>query len=114
MWAIFTAYVEMYHGQTLTVAEYPQEITDVKTLYPSNISIYPNPTSGTFTIENKSLTYVIITDISGKIIFQSDIKGRTQDSQASIQIDLSGVRKGIYLLQIKTAKSIYAEKLIVY
>ena len=62
-------------------------------------SIYPNPTSGIFTIEltelseNSSLT---VYDMLGKIIV------RKESITTTTQIDLSGNEKGIYLINIQT------------
>jgi len=70
----------------------------------NDISIYPNPTTGIITIGNLNLLgfqnltglNVEITDITGKIVFNSDIS----DNSSSIEIDLSQLEKGVYFLNL--------------
>ncbi len=64
-----------------------------------NISIYPNPSKGIVTIGNLMNMTVLdlkITDITGKTVFQSKIENR----QSSLEIDLSEIKKGVYLFSI--------------
>jgi len=70
-------------------------------------SIYPNPTSGVINLKiqpDEQIISVLVTDISGKVVFQPDDINST--------IDLSGLRKGIYFVSISTSKNNYIEKLI--
>ena len=71
---------------------------------------YPNPSSGTFTIATKENSYgLIITNVLGKIVYQSEIK-----SQKS-EIDLSKQPKGIYFLQvIDEKKNVSNKKIIIH
>ena len=70
----------------------------------NDISIYPNPTTGIITIGNLNLLgfqnltglNVEITDITGKIVFNSDIS----DKSSSIEIDPSRLEKGVYFLNL--------------
>jgi len=66
----------------------------------NDISIYPNPTTGIITIGNLARTGKVwsieITDITGKIVFNSDIS----DNSSSIKIDLSQLEKGVYFLNL--------------
>ncbi len=79
----------------------------------NQISIYPNPSNGIFTINNEQLTnnngQLTITDITGKIIKQYTITC-TERSQS---VNLENQPKGIYFLTIKTEKGIYTEKIII-
>jgi len=67
----------------------------------NDISIYPNPTTGIITIGNlegfKNLQGLEITNITGKIVFQSEIT----NYQSSIEIDLSQLEKGVYFINFK-------------
>jgi uncharacterized protein (TIGR02145 family) len=73
----------------------------------NNISIYPNPTKGIVTIgnlENLTGLDLKITDITGKIVFQSKFE-RSEvspygNSKSSFEIDLSEIKKGVYLFSI--------------
>ena len=62
----------------------------------NDISIYPNPTTGIITIGNPTCIGQVleITDITGKIVFQSKIT----NYQSSTEIDLSWAEKGVYFI----------------
>ena len=70
----------------------------------NNITIYPNPSNGIFTITNNELqiTNIEIVDITGKTIQYSVI-----NNQYSIN------KKGIYFIKMKTENSTYTEKIII-
>ena len=70
------------------------------------LNIYPNPTNGIIHIETKNIQTIEIIDMTGKIVKQ------LQETSNKIQIDLSKVHKGIYLIKIKTGKGIVTEKII--
>lgn len=73
-----------------------------------SIHIYPNPTHGKISIENKKneIQSITITDIHGKIIQQHHI------SHQNIDIDLSHEAKGLYFLNIKMANQIRVKKVL--
>jgi hypothetical protein len=74
----------------------------------TGISIYPNPTSGVFTINNRGLTIdnLSIFDILGKQIIEKT------DMQQNETIDLSGFENGIYLVRIQTENRYLIKKII--
>jgi len=68
-----------------------------------NISIYPNPTNGLFTIDMGSYSEAVnytVTSIDGRIVTK---KSNVTDNK--ISIDLGNERKGIYLLKLHNDKS---------
>lgn len=69
----------------------------------NNISIYPNPTSGKFSINASELTNKIklysLTDIYGKMILQQNID---LNNNNVFEIDLSKYKTGIYFLRLDT------------
>ncbi len=69
----------------------------------SNINIYPNPTNGTINIEGNSDSEVLITDITGKIVF-SGVNITT--------VDLSNQNKGVYLIKIISRDKVETHKII--
>ena len=77
----------------------------------NSFSVYPNPSSGKFTIENKSpatTTYETqISNIMGEEIYQKKSSGE------SFQIDISGQPNGIYFLRVKTSDGVATKKIIV-
>ncbi len=74
-----------------------------------SITIYPNPSNGTFYIKNpqgfKNLVGLVITDITGRTIHKS--KSVIPNSQLVIN------KKGIYFIKIQTENQIFTEKLII-
>ncbi len=89
---------------TVTVA------VGIANLSANQISIYPNPSNGIFTIQNftnSQIQNLIITDITGKIIKQFTI----YNSQFTINI--SNQPAGIYFLKINSNDGIYTEKIII-
>ena len=70
-----------------------------------NIKVYPNPTSSKLFVEN-SLEIegaIVVRSIDGKVLQHSQIHG-----QETIELNLESLRRGTYILQIKTAnRSLY-------
>ncbi|MDG1719322.1 MAG: T9SS type A sorting domain-containing protein [Flavobacteriales bacterium] len=78
----------------------------------SNISIYPNPSSGMFTIEFKRVTEkssnISIVNSIGNIVFSEDLI----IGESSRNIDLSEFSQGIYLIELQTELGFYKKKII--
>ncbi len=73
------------------------------------IQIYPNPTSGIFTVDlpaSTSSCAITITDITGKTI-STRISAREKED-----FDLSTYPKGIYLIQVETDDKKYNQKIV--
>lgn len=77
----------------------------------STFNIYPNPTSHKVFIETpKNASYQIsLTDISGKLIKQVE----TQRRDRVIEIDVSNLLKGIYLVELKSELNSIIQKLVI-
>ncbi len=120
----FTANLVGYEVYTDNVIVDGDEIVEIN-LIPTNIqslenqiSIYPNPSNGIFTVTNpqgfKNLVGLEITDITGKIIYSKD---KAYLVSTTTQIDLTRghahLHKGIYFITINTAKGIFTQKLII-
>lgn len=76
-------------------------------IQPNNISFYPNPSEGIFTVDHKFTNGEIsIYNSLGKIILQSQI------NESTSQIDLSEQPSGLYFVQIISDSKYYSEKLI--
>jgi hypothetical protein len=74
-----------------------------------NVSVYPNPSNGSFTLQiaaagNKT---VRLTDLSGKIIKE------IITSEQSIQFSENTVSSGVYLVNVSTELGSITKKLIV-
>ncbi len=71
-------------------------------------SIFPNPVDNLFTIQlgESSDAIITLTDIDGKLIMQQ------AGSQSQFQFDISSLPKATYLLNIKTEKGEFSQKII--
>lgn len=75
------------------------------------ISIYPNPSNGTFNIKNTSLINldkVTIYDMSGRLISEYDMR----NSARVETINLYGASKGMYFVNIHSEKAMITKKLV--
>jgi lamin tail-like protein/type IX secretion system substrate protein/pullulanase-like protein/PKD domain-containing protein/rhamnogalacturonan lyase-like protein len=85
-------------------------VTDVNELLANSVVVYPNPTTGVFTIEFSADTKaeVEIIDITGKEVYSKTLSNSTS-------INISGVHKGIYFVRIVDVKTGYQhiQKLII-
>ena len=84
-----------------------QLVTSVEDIENNQISIYPNPSNGAFSIiyNEEKTTNIQITDISGKIIY----KQQSVIPNAQFVIN----EKGIYFITIEAEKGIYTERIII-
>jgi hypothetical protein len=74
------------------------------------ITVYPNPTSGRFTISSKTgINDVEVYDIQGRQVYS----GVNFNEQKSAKIDLSGYSKGIYIMNVRSGAKIYNYKIVV-
>jgi hypothetical protein len=77
-------------------------LNSIKATKINRLNIYPNPTTGIFTIECDNLNYVEIYSTTGQRLMNT-----RQNS-----IDLNYMPNGIYIIKISNGNSIYMEKLI--
>lgn len=74
----------------------------------NEISMYPNPASDNVILENlEGNTTINILDFTGKLVYT------TQTVHESLQLDLTGFTKGIYLVQIISRDKTMVKKLVV-
>lgn len=80
------------------------------TVQEGNITVYPNPTNGKFTISsNSTISSIEIYNLLGELI-RSNF---TFNQQTSTEIDLSKESKGLYFAKMKVGTKVYARKIIV-
>jgi hypothetical protein len=79
----------------------------------ASMRVYPNPTSGVFTveIENASASDLVITltNIQGQVVYQNKVANAV-NHQETISNDLS---KGMYFLSVNNGKEVKVQKVIV-
>jgi len=80
--------------------------TNVKENISENIRIYPNPASDFVIIQAKNTLEIVISDLSGKTIYQQE---NCSDSE---KININNLHKGVYIVLVKTEQKVYTQKLI--
>ena len=80
----------------------------------ANIIIYPNPSSGFFTLslpENLNVLSVEVYDFTGRLVFVD--KGSVYTKPLKREVDLSAQSSGSYILVLRTESNIFNQKLII-
>jgi hypothetical protein len=79
------------------------------------LNIYPNPTSGIFTIAlsriNADKVNINITNILGELVYAT--KEENTETEFNKQLNLQNLASGTYFIQIKNADKVYTSKLII-
>lgn len=98
---------------TNSALEIKYRLTDVEQLSDNDFEIYPNPTSSQVFIKyNNSSTYyqIKIYNITGNLLLVKSLN----NSQLINQIDLDGLTKGIYFLEIADKKHSQTRKIVLH
>tara|TARA_R110002126_G_scaffold93138_8_gene220836 strand:- start:3677 stop:4402 length:726 start_codon:yes stop_codon:yes gene_type:complete len=77
-----------------------------------NISVYPNPSKGIFTIKNSSIALdkVMVSDLNGRIIKSYDLNGITADKELDLSSELTS---GLYFMSISSKSTTVVKKIII-
>ena len=116
---IITWTIEDEAGNTANCSFYVvvNEFVGLTNLSTQEVLIYPNPTTGVFIVETlqgfKNLVRFEITDITGKIIYNST-RGHAPlyIENTLLQIDISNQPAGIYFIQFQNNKTVLTTKII--
>ncbi len=76
------------------------------------LSVFPNPTTGLLRVEladHYKIEHYLLTDITGKTVQTSQWVGAVEGTD----LDLSTLPKGIYVLQVRSEKRVFARKVMV-
>jgi len=80
----------------------------------SNLSVYPNPTNGKFTVNISNTVALDMTlelvNISGQVVYRNEVKAAYIYNE---DIDASTFAKGVYYLKVNTTKGVKIEKVVV-
>ncbi|MFW6326831.1 MAG: T9SS type A sorting domain-containing protein, partial [Bacteroidota bacterium] len=99
----------------IDLLDYSLSDIDEKPVFSSRrFSIYPNPTRGSFFIENKDKNIdsfeVSVYNIQGRLLYNKSLNN-TDKHEISV---MENMKKGLYLVCIKTEKGIHQEKIIIH
>ncbi|MGC9343476.1 MAG: T9SS type A sorting domain-containing protein [Bacteroidales bacterium] len=73
----------------------------------NELKVYPNPAKESLYIRGENLKKISIYNLYGKIVHSSKPGGNYH------KIDLSELRKGVYLLKVLTSFGEYSERIVV-
>jgi len=86
---------------------------DQISLFETDLTIYPNPTSGistlSFQMESSKSMVLTIIDLKGQLVDHRDL-GMLPQGENTVQLDLSSLHGGIYNLQLSTHGTIVATR----
>ena len=105
----FVAFVQHAPSKEVTqvVKVDMSSILEIKELTGEKISIYPNPTSDYMMLLSNGKGIMSISDITGKIVYISEITNTTQYT------DISKFSKGIYIVKVTSDEKLFTQKLVV-
>lgn len=81
---------------------FPESSLSVQGHLNKEITIYPNPSSGSFTVDSDNIKRITLYDIYGNPVFET----------SSTKVQLSGYTTGIYIVKIESYARTYFETLI--
>ena len=71
---------------------------------PQQAFIYPNPSTGDFTVQSEGLSSVTVYSINGKLLKTIEVQGKEQH--------IEGLPKGIFVLKLDTANGVIVKKIV--
>lgn len=93
-----------------TSACYLVDFTGIDDLTNAGISIYPNPSTGLFTIESlQSLESVQILDIRGRLVYEA-----TSLNESSVEVNISNENAGVYYVRMSGTFGTITEKVTLH
>ena len=73
------------------------------------VTVYPNPTRNTVTIEAEGIEKIRLTNMMGQVLEMREYGG-----QDSVVLNLDGYTPSVYLLEVKTVNGVAKKRLILY
>ncbi len=102
------------HFEIINVYEVPDIMTDVKENQNQQISLFPNPNNGKFTVSEELFepkTVFRLYNILGTLIYEKQMKEFLSDNNL-YQFDFSFLEKGSYYLSVANGDKIYSQRFI--
>lgn len=105
-------FIENTQNETVDSCSFELEIETGTEITQSNygvFSVYPNPFTDFIVIrfpDDITTCGIEITDIRGKLVLQKEVE------TSVVKVDLSGYDNGIYLISVKSEKSVQVEKIV--
>lgn len=101
-----------YNGCTATSSCVNYNMIGLSEYYDVNVQLYPNPTTGLFTVSFGKATpvdYLTVTDVTGRLV-------RTEQAftAETLEIDLTHESKGVYFLNVQVAGRLQTLKISRY
>lgn len=84
-----------------------------ETASPEMMEVYPNPTSGQFTVDFETAApeaELVVLDYTGRIVRNEKIA--TGGTLNSVNIDLSGNAPGLYIVQLRTQEGVMMKRIV--
>ena len=78
--------------------------TNIKDIQSADINIFPNPTTGTLSLQNVQADQIDVMDNMGRIMMTF--------GQNTNQIDISNLAAGLYFLKIQAGEEVYSAKVV--
>ena len=86
-----------------------EDCSNILELAKGDLDVYPNPNNGSFTVENSvDIVKLTITDVHGKIV-----QSINEINLNKVDVDLTDLEKGMYMINIETKKGTITESVIV-
>jgi hypothetical protein len=82
-------------------------VTGIKTITDKQISIYPNPNTGSFVVEtNNTKQFMQVYDVTGKVVLSKTITEKTT-------IDACSLNEGVYNVSLTSNKGVVNKRLVI-
>jgi len=86
----------------------PQNVGVNEITQQSSVTVYPNPSSGIFTVTSeKEITAIEIYNMLGEKIYKSEMR------DVKYEIDLSAQAKGVYFIKIESGENVSTQKMAI-
>jgi len=93
-------------SQIITVTQGAGTGTAVEVVNTDNISIFPNPTKTSFSINNEGLAQIDVYSLGGALVLSTKVSGKES-------VSISRLSAGTYIVKITTSKGVSSQNLVV-